>query len=309
MARLTAGLARQAEFRQQIASKSPWEMSKRELKIERERLEKAESQNYARFAYSTSSQRGYSAETAARLAQVKAAMGEKIYPWQWTKERAQRKGMPAAKHEEAIKKAIEQGLPVPEDVRAEYEQAQKAKPSKPAKASSKRNKPVKQQLSDILKNEAGFDIAGHERQGKEKARGEIHLNWHDLDAKQQAAIKDIEKNGLGFVSDNGGFGVVIRPMWPSKPSEGTIEYKNTDLFTLTYETRPFDHGMNARKFYLFRFKEQPSEKTKKVLTSYGYKQSVDNIWVAPAVGYASKGARELSKRIGGAHEPNEEIPF
>ena len=126
-AKKAAGLAKQAEYRAQLTNKSPWEMNKRELKAERERLEKMDANNYWSFSHSPSSQRGYSAEAAERLAQVRAASGEKVYPWQWNKEMAKRRKIPEARHEEAIKKALEQGLPVPDDVRAEYNKAVKAK--------------------------------------------------------------------------------------------------------------------------------------------------------------------------------------
>ena len=169
-----------------------------------------------------------------------------------------------------------------------------------------KKKPVKQQLTDILKTETGLDVAGHERAGKEKARGEIHLKWSDLDAKQQSAIKNIEKDGLGTVEPNGGYGVVIRPMWLDKPSSDAVTFKENDLFTLTTERQPFRHGENAPRFYLFRFKKQPSEDVANILSGYGYKPTVNNIWVSPADHYASKRARESVRAIENGYEP---IPF
>jgi hypothetical protein len=145
-AKKAEGLAKQAEFRKQAATKSPWEMSKRELKAERERLEKEVENNYMRFSQTTSAKSGYNAGPEERLAQVRAAMGEKVYPWQWNKEQAQRKRIPEAKHQEAIKKAIEQGLPVPEDVLREYRNAEYARENFKNKESTKSKQDISREI-------------------------------------------------------------------------------------------------------------------------------------------------------------------
>ncbi len=129
------------------SSKNPWEMSKEELLREKERLTNQEKEDYWKF---TRQAKGKPVNTT-RLTEVRAALGETMYPWQRTYEEFNSR-YPITKeaYKRNVENALSEGKPVSQEVLKQF-------PDLKSKPSPKDSKVIS--LENYVKN-VGFNDIG-----------------------------------------------------------------------------------------------------------------------------------------------------
>ena len=95
-------------------------------------------------------------------------------------------------------------------------------PKKPAVKNS-----AAESLIDYVKQQTNIDLSKHRDTEREK-RGQLLINWKELDRNQKSAIQTLAQKGKFELIDNGGYGYILKPTKEPKMGAPKTPKKKTD---------------------------------------------------------------------------------
>lgn len=157
----------------------------------------------------------------AEVTEKKKEIAERVQKEKETQKAERRKQQAAARKQQ---KAEQEAKQRKEREDWYWEDKPESKPT--AKGSAAQN------LIDYIKEQTNIDLSQHRNTEREK-RGQLLVNWKELDRNQQFAIQTLAQKGKFELIDNGGYGYILKPtkepkLGATKPPKKKIDPASTE---------------------------------------------------------------------------------